>query len=602
MRGHERELFPLIWDENSPPRSSLYDDVYFSKADGLAEARAVFLAGCGLPDGWSGRTRFSIAELGFGTGLNVVALLDLWRRSRPSGGRLSVFSVEAHPMSAGDAARALAPWPEIGDLAGMLTARWPGSARGFHRIDLPELHATIDLAVMEAAEGVAQWDGRADAWFLDGFSPARNPAMWRAELLRLVAARSAPGARLASFTVAGQVRRDLAAAGFVVERRPGFGAKRERLEARLNGTPPSPRPRPQIAIIGAGIAGAALARAFRAQGATARVFDAAGPGAGASGGPAALAAPRLDAGLAAPAALFAQAFARAADLYEATGGAVIARRAIQLAVSPKDAARFETIAASDLFEPGALKRLGAGEIAARLGEAAPAGLLIDRAVVVEPAPLLAAWLGSVRRARVAAVASAEPGWRLLGARGGTIATADVVCLAAGVESARLAAGLGLLAVRGQASHAGGAAWPVATVFGGYVIPTRDGVLFGATHDRGDESDLPREADHARNLEAVAAVLPKLAARLEGKGLEAHAAVRAATSDYFPLAGAVSGASPGLFVLSGLGSRGFTLAPLLGEHVAALALGAPSPLPSALAALVDPARFARRAHRRGRAAG
>ncbi|MBA3811675.1 MAG: tRNA (5-methylaminomethyl-2-thiouridine)(34)-methyltransferase MnmD, partial [Caulobacteraceae bacterium] len=200
MRGRERELSPLIWGEDGPLRSRLYDDIYFSATDGLAEARAVFLAGCGLPDAWSGRDRFCVAELGFGTGLNVAALLDLWRRSRPSGARLNVFSVEAHPIGAGDAARALAPWPEIGALAGMLTSRWPGAARGFHRVDLPELGATIDVAVMEAAQGVAEWGGRADAWFLDGFSPARNPAMWRAELLGLVAARSAPGARLASFT------------------------------------------------------------------------------------------------------------------------------------------------------------------------------------------------------------------------------------------------------------------------------------------------------------------------------------------------------------------------------------------------------------------
>ncbi|MDQ2860958.1 MAG: FAD-dependent oxidoreductase, partial [Pseudomonadota bacterium] len=130
-----------------------------------------------------------------------------------------------------------------------------------------------------------------------------------------------------------------------------------------------------------------------------------------------------------------------------------------------------------------------------------------------------------------------------------------------------------------------------------VVPTREGVLFGATHDRGDESLRARLIDHQRNLKALARGLPELAARLAGVRLEARTGVRAATSDYLPLAGAVPGAESGLFVLSGLGSRGFTLAPLLGEHLSALALGAPSPLPGDLAALVDPARFARRARRR-----
>ncbi len=102
------------WDLDGAPRSRLFDDVYFSKAGGLEEARAVFLAGCGLPEAWRGRSRFVVGELGFGTGLNVLALLELWRRERPPGARLNVFSVEAHPLTAQDAARALAAWPQIG--------------------------------------------------------------------------------------------------------------------------------------------------------------------------------------------------------------------------------------------------------------------------------------------------------------------------------------------------------------------------------------------------------------------------------------------------------------------------------------------------------
>ena len=192
----------LDWSPDGAPRSRRFDDVYFSTEGGLDEARAVFLAGCGLPDAWRGRPRFVVGELGFGTGLNILALLELWRRARPAGGRLDIFSIEAFPLSREDAARALGAWPERADLAGTLIRRWP-TAEGFHRIDFPGLDARLDLAVMEAAEALAAWDGRADAWFLDGFSPAKNPEMWREEVLALLAQRSAPGARAASFTIAG---------------------------------------------------------------------------------------------------------------------------------------------------------------------------------------------------------------------------------------------------------------------------------------------------------------------------------------------------------------------------------------------------------------
>eukprot|EP01036_Dinobryon_divergens_P004180 gene4180-5517_t len=209
---------PLEWTGDGQPRSSQFGDIYFSAQDGLAEARAVFLQGCALPEAWMGRSRFVVGELGFGAGLNIVALLDLWRTTRPPDAQLHVFSIEAFPLSAEEAARALAHWPELSDISQLLTSRWPGRARGRHRVDLPELNALLDVAVMDVGEALRGWSGRADAWFLDGFSPAVNPQMWTDEVLQRVAARSAPGARAATFTVAGQVRRGLTQAGFTVEK------------------------------------------------------------------------------------------------------------------------------------------------------------------------------------------------------------------------------------------------------------------------------------------------------------------------------------------------------------------------------------------------
>lgn len=580
---------PLIWREDGLPQSRLYGDVYFSSADGLAETRAVFLDGCGLPAAWAGRDRFVVGELGFGTGLNIAALLDLWRREQPPGGRLHIFSIEAHPITRDEAARALAVWPELGEAAQVLLDHWPSAARGFHRIDLPGFDAVLDLAVMDVAEALEAWSGAADAWFLDGFSPALNPAMWREEILAAVAARTAPGAKAATFTVAGAVRRGLAAAGFSWEKRPGFGRKKERLEATFPGERPAPRRPKSLAIVGGGIAAASLARAARAEGLAVTVIDAGRDPA--SGNPAALVTPALDAGGGPRAAFPAQALARAAALYEAVPDAVLARGVLRLATGPKDSDRFSAVTGQELFAAGEMSVLDAEAASAALGEPASGALSMALARVVEPAAVIAAWRGEAITAEVARVEPGEYGWRLLDEAGAVLATADAVVLAGGADLARLWPQAAIRPVRGQTSWTACIDQAIApAAFGGYAAPTREGgVLFGATHDRGETATELREADHARNRAALAKGRPDLAARLADAPLDGRAAVRATTADHLPLAGAVPGAPDGLFVLGGLGGRGFTTAPLLAEHVVALMLGAPSPLPRALAGLVEPNR-------------
>jgi tRNA 5-methylaminomethyl-2-thiouridine biosynthesis bifunctional protein len=588
------------WTRSGPPRSRTHGDVYFSAEDAVGESRLVFLEGCGLPQAWAGRRRFCVGELGFGAGRNVCALLDMWRRTSPPGARLHIFSIEENLIGAEEAARALGALAELGDVVDLLLARWPRRARGFRRIDIPQLRVVLDLAMMEAEPALEGWGGKADAWFLDGFSPAADPRAWRPQVMRLVAAKSAPGARAATYTVAGPVREALADAGFEVMRRPGHGRKRERLEARLAGPRAAERTSPRIAVIGAGIAGASLARALRDLGASCRLFDIGSPGAGASGAPAVLAAPRLDAGLGPIAALFAQASARANALYLDVPHAVLSQGVVQLPVGERDTERFATIARSDLFEAGAVRLLGGEDSAAMLGEPARAGLFMAEATALDPAPVLAAWCGSTEQATVGSIELKDGVWRLLDPVGGDIAEFEVVCLAAGPACTRLLDDIPLVAVRGQSSVALNVHCPVDASFAGQVIDTPAGTVFGSTHDRGDLEAEPRDADDARNLATVAKALPRLAERLAGAPTTGWAAVRAASPDYLPLAGAVEGA-PGLYLFTALGSRGFTLAPLLGEHLAALILNAPSPLAAPLADLVDPARFARRAARRGRPA-
>jgi tRNA 5-methylaminomethyl-2-thiouridine biosynthesis bifunctional protein len=566
---------PIEWRDDGLPRSALYGDVYFSSEDGLAETEAVYLDGVGLPQAWAGRRRFTVGELGFGTGLNIAALLTRWREHRSPNGRLHIFSVEAHLMGAADARRALARWPRVEAAAQALLAAWPRDLPLFHRIDLPEFHAVLDLAVMDADSALDRWAGRADAWLLDGFSPALNPAMWSPALMAKVAAHSAPGARAATFTVAGSVRRALADAGFAVERRPGFGRKRQRLEAALPGEAFEP-PAPGVAVIGAGIAGASLMRAFGALGVEAQLFEADAPGAGASGNPAALVTPAFDAGEGTRARLYAQAYRRAVELLGGVEGAEIVRGSLQREAAERDVGRFDKVAQSPLFDD--LTRV-------------EGGLRLAHALVVEPAVVLRAWAGEAAGGAVLGLKSEEGGWRLAGADGQDLGRFDAVVLGAGADTIRLWRQAPLQSVRGQASWADGVAAPEPTAFGGYAIPTRDGVLFGATHDRDDEDEAVRADDHRRNLDLLSKGLPDLAASLADAPLRGRARRRAATPDRMPLAGAVPGAN-GLFVLGGLGSRGFCTAPLLAEHVAAMVVAAPSPLPADLAAMVDPGRFSR----------
>lgn len=579
----------LVWTDDGAPRSDRFGDVYFSREDGLAESRAVFLAGCGLPDAWAGRDRYTVAELGFGTGLNIAALLDLWRRQRPAGARLHVFSVEGFPLTREEAAHALSAWPELADVAQALLDVWPLPTPGFHRLDLPQFGCTLDLAVGEVEWALSQWAGRADAWFLDGFAPSTNPAMWSDSVLDRIADLSAPDARVATFTVAGAVRRGLAARGFSVDKRPGHGRKRERLEARRTGAAAAAR-RPTAAIVGAGVAGAALVRAFRALGADPVVIEAEGPGAGASGFPASLVTPRLDVGDGAIAALFAQALRRAADLYRAIPGAVIAEGVLQLEQALRDATRHARLAAQPIWGPGAMAVLDAAACVDRLGEPVQGGgLLMRDALAVRGGAILEAWLegANVLPFAAAAVETAEAGWRMRDGSGRVLIEADVVVLAAGWGLAGLAPQLPLTPVAGQADWVEGVATPP-VAWGGYAVPTGAGLLFGATHARGQTETQPTAAATEANLETLAARLPGLAARVQAAASrQSRAAVRATTPDRLPLAGEIK---PGLFVLGGLGSRGFCAAPLLAEHVAALAAGAPSPLPRELARRVDPLRF------------
>jgi tRNA U34 5-methylaminomethyl-2-thiouridine-forming methyltransferase MnmC len=217
-QGTDHDPRGLDWRDGVIPVSRRFDDPYFSLHDGLAETRHVFLAGNALPQRLC--NGFQIAELGFGTGLNLLAVLIAWAETGRSG-TVRYTSFEAYPMAAQDIARALAHFPQAQAVAGDFLNAWAKGARSFQLSGLE-----VDVIVGDARDTLPAWPGRADAWFLDGFSPAKNPELWSPEIMAQVARHTVKGGTFATYTAAGHVRKALAEAGFTVSRQPGHGRKR----------------------------------------------------------------------------------------------------------------------------------------------------------------------------------------------------------------------------------------------------------------------------------------------------------------------------------------------------------------------------------------
>lgn len=604
----------LDWSDESAPRSAAFDDVYFSKRGGLAESEAVFLAGCGLPEGWKNRDRFALCELGFGTGLNVLAAWRAWKQVRLPHAQLHISTLEAYPLAKDDASRALSQFPEVADLAAKLLARWPVRAYAPQRLWFPDDGFSLTVHFGEAESVLPALSGQFDAWFLDGFAPARNGAMWSPEVFQQMARLSAPGARAATFTVAGDVRRGLQAAGFSVEKKPGFGAKRERLEAIYSGPaaverglyPYAASHPKRVAIVGAGIAGAAVAQALTRRGVEAVVLEAGlALGAGASGNPAGLVMPRLDRG-GVLRTFHLAAYLHAVAAYEELG--VFEASGIEQAPGEGDEALADLIADPPL--PEDWFRRGANGAA-----------LHTRAGLVRPVRAVEAMLRGARvlfESPVEAIERADEGWVLRAPDKRALLKADAIVLACGAALAAFepARFLPLTLSRGQIEWGEGQAPPHAKVHGSYVAPYEGGVLFGATFDKVSDGDaVAADGDsRRRNLEALNALAPEIAERVAEASLQSRAALRVTTPDRAPIAGLLPDAErwlaqyaglahgrkietdapppahDGVYVIGGLGARGLTNAPLLGEIIAAEMCGEPTLLPRIARDAIHPARF------------
>jgi tRNA 5-methylaminomethyl-2-thiouridine biosynthesis bifunctional protein len=606
----------LDWQDGQP-FSRRFGDVYFSRESGLGETRHVFLEGNRLPERWARlprRARFAIGETGFGTGLNFSAAWELWTRAAPADAILDYVSVERFPLAPAELARALAQWPELATFAEALSAQYVELAPGWHRFHFASGRVMLTLAVGDAAVRLAELAGRCDAWFLDGFAPARNPEMWSEAVLRAVAAHSFAGATFATYTAAGAVRRGLESAGFRVEKRGGFARKREMLAGTFDG--PAPERAPAAAtrravVLGGGLAGAASAWSLAQRGWQVMLLERhAALAQEASGNPQGVLYARLASRPSALGELVLTGYQYSVRLLNALlpqgDDTWRACGVLQLALDPKTAARQEAAIVAGL--PAALARsVDRAEASAIAGMPLPAGgLFFAGAGWVHPPALVRALTAhpgiEVRTGvDVRALERAPNGeWRVI-ADGSVFVRTPVVVLAASVGAARFAPtrGLPLHAVRGQLSllPATESSHKLATVVCGEasITPARHGVhTLGATFVHEFDDLEVHASEHRQNLADLAAMAPALAQalgaeRLDPDTLAGRAAARCTSPDRLSIAGTVI---DGLCANTAHGSRGLISPPLCGEVLAARLEEEPAPVAARLLAALDPGRFPR----------
>jgi tRNA 5-methylaminomethyl-2-thiouridine biosynthesis bifunctional protein len=629
----------ITWADDGTPLAPDFGDVYHARVGALAQARQVFLAGNALPQRWAGRDDFTVFETGFGLGNNFIATWQAWRDDPQRPRRLHYLAVDAHPPRLEDLRRAHRD-SECAELAQALFAAWPPLVPGLHRMDFAGGALRLTLAFGAVRDWLPEWRFEADAFYLDGFAPALNPQMWDRAVLRTLGHRAAPGATAATWSVARPVRDGLTAAGFVCERRPGIGGKDEVLQARhvprghsRRSTSPQ-RPR-RVLVLGAGLAGACCAAALAELGCEVDVIDRlAAPAEGSSGNPAGLFHATVHAGDNPHARLFRAAALRSAQIVRSFGGVQVPQHVNGLLrlEHQRDAAAMRSLIDTQALPAGFVQALPAADAAQRAGVPlqAPAWFYPSGGWV-SPAHLVRALLGrtGIRFSGgvdVQALRRDGEQWLCIGAQGQVLAAADHLVLACAEQAGRLLQALGwpalpLAARRGQVSVLPAGALPAALRLplagDGYALPLPDGrMLCGASNRSDDDSDdpQPRDEDHRANLQRLQALCGlTVNLNVDVNQLQARVGWRVQTPDRLPLVGPLPlhapppgtrldqarllPREPGLHLAVGFGGRGITLAPLLGELLAARLLGAPLPLEQSLVDAVDPGRWQVRAARK-----
>lgn len=649
----------LDWDDQGLPRSRVFDDVYFSNQSGLEETRYVFLEQNGLRERFAALPaggRLVIGETGFGTGLNFLCAWQLFEQQAVAGARLHFVSVEKYPLSTPDLQRALALWPELKPFADQLLAHYVAIHQGFQRLVLDNGRVTLTLLIGDALEQLPQLDARIDAWFLDGFAPAKNPDMWTAELFAELARLAAPGSTISTFTSTGWVRRLLNAAGFKMKRTPGVGHKWEILRGVFLGWPEETAPpvaaKPWFArptptsgerhalVIGAGLAGCATAASLAARGWQVSLLERHDALAQeASGNPQGVLYLKLSAHGTALSQLIVSGFGYTRRLLEHLQRGVDWDDCgvLQLAFNAKEAQRQAQLAQA--FPEDLLHTLDQQQARIRAGvDLQWGGLFYPEGGWVHP-PALCTWQAAhpgiriLTHHNVLQLRREQGHWQAWdGER--LLASAPTVVLAGAADIKRFdfSSDLPLKRIRGQITRlpqtpeSQGLSTVVCAE--GYVAPARLGEhTLGASFDFNNDDLTPTASEHAGNLHMLEEISMDLVTRLGADTLhpetfEGRAAFRCTSPDYLPIVGPLADREAfadayaslgkdarqtpdipcpwleGVYINSGHGSRGLITAPLSGELLAAWLDDEPLPLPRAVAEACHPNRFALRRLIRG----
>lgn len=654
-------LPPLAIDwQNGVPVARQSGDVFFSTEDGVAESDYVFIQGNQLRERWTAHVcdqPFVIAEVGLGTGLNTCLTIAEWLKYRPSGATLHYLGFEKAPVRPDDMQRALSHWPELEPIITALLERWPDPLLGCQRRHFPQWGLTLDLWWGDAGDSLQDLAGQGrqwiDAWYLDGFAPAREPGPWHQALYDAMASLSRPSATFATFTAAGDVRRGLVAAGFEVSKREGFGGKREALcgqilQPRPIAPPMTPwdlNPEPlspdHVIVLGAGLAGAHAAAALASRGIPVTVLESGGMAGAGSGNLQGVTYTRLshqhnpltDFSLAA--------YGHATDYYQS----LVASNALTEGLDIGLGGYLQLQDSDDILEhltavlplaPDFARVLSATEIAAKIGlEPRCGGIHYLRGGWLNPHAVCRALLDhpliSLREQCGNLSLQPCPGglWQAQDQGGRCVAEAPaaIVATAQRVMTQRGLEWLPLNTIRGQTTHLPSSSQlnelPIAVCDQGYLPPAREGIhCMGASFGPGDIGTDEREAEHAHNVEMQCTALPKLDLTRPEGGWRGHIAHRCNSNDYLPVAGMAPNLGafntcyerlrhdrkrvidtpcplqPGLAVLTSLGSRGLSAAPLSAQVLIDQMLGTPPAVPRYLQRAISPARFAERALKRG----
>ena len=640
---------PLAFDSSGTPFSEKFGDVYHSAESGPDQARHVFLHGNGLPERWRGTRIFTVVETGFGLGLNFMATRAAWRSDPARCARLHFVSIERHPFVRQDLAALHARYPEFSGQSAELCAAWPPAVSGTHRLHFDEGRVTLTLVFADVLEALRDLRLGADAFYLDGFAPDRNPEMWSPSVMKALARLARPASTIATYTASRRVRDALADTGFSVEKSAGFGRKRDMLAGRFaprwaarHEAPPRVEwPERSALVVGAGLAGAAISERLASRGWRVHTLDRSDDAAGGASG--------LYAGVLQPhlsrddcilsrftRSGFFYAHRRRRSVYaDETALPPLPSGVLQIA----DDAAHEKRMADDLallgYPADYVQRASREDASARAGREVgrggwwiPMGDWVRSAALVREqfaAALIQSPMTTAQFHRDIAVLRRQgERWCAIDGGGLEIASAAVVVLANACDAARLgefASSATLQRVRGQLTLLPGSARAPRTVVcgRGYVLPAIAGnIVMGASFDPDDDSMQADGACDLANLRRAERLLPGISAGVDVASLRGEVAMRCVATDRMPLAGSVvdharardiadalRGAHPGdmprvpgLFCLTGLASRGLVWAQLAAERVASQIEGEPPPLEGTLIDAIDPARFAVKRARRG----